>query len=148
MWHRTERPSLGFPKIFVPASICCCFVLSRHHLCWQDGRQQPLGQHAVCSCSARARKPVFHPQDERIFLQSNWTNLGFTSLPGPMTVTREMPSADWIPKYNTGKRFIYNAGSTNQDPGWSQDQSRDLGVIWLEWRRKEELDAGQTLYCV
>lgn len=31
----------------------------------------------------------------------------FTSLPGPMTVTRRMPGADWIPKHNTGKRYAY-----------------------------------------
>lgn len=42
-----------FPQDLQPCFRLCSSVLSGPHLCWQDGHQQRLGQHALCSHSAR-----------------------------------------------------------------------------------------------
>lgn len=107
-------------------------------LCFQQtsfvlARWSPSALGAMCCVflvSKRARKPLFYPRNERMFLQSNWTNLDLTSLPGPMTVTRGMPGADWILDYNTCRKLTYSPGTLVAGSG--------LGchMAWMEERRR------------
>lgn len=114
----------GSPRLHSPRSPA---LLSSVLLCSQQAllvlaRWPPAAPGATCSVfmfGKGARKPLFQPQDERTFSQSNWTYVGLISFPEPMTVAREMPGADWIPEHNTAKRCAYHAGSANQDPHWS-----------------------------
>ena len=118
MWHGTVKPRLGFPGISSPAFVCCFFVRSRPH--WAGKIPAGSGWHNIlCAHIRQEQGNLFHPRDERMALRSNWTNLGLTSLPEPMTVARGMPGADWIPEPSTGKSYAYHVGSTNQDPHWS-----------------------------